>query len=199
MIPMEESDLAFEFGSRWQLVKFDEHRDYQKMKDILEGTRAIDFLGILDNKELYLIEVKNFRKHRIETKDRLTPPKLPKSRVVRQELVEGKPNQEKLDIEVAQKVRDSLACIIGAHRTSSTPEIWRPYAKLLCSVDARINVVLWLEHDLPSHPQQEEKVRASVQIKVFKKKLIWLTGQVFVCSLDAKGLPDVQVSNLPQS
>jgi hypothetical protein len=116
MTRIEEGSLAFDFGSRWQVFKFDSHRDYQKMKDLLEGTKAIDFLGILDHKELYLIEVKDFREHSIETKVRLIPQKVAKNRVTSQ------PDDEPLHIELAKKVRESLACIIGAHRTSSTPE-----------------------------------------------------------------------------
>ncbi len=93
---IEEEYLAFDFGERWKVFKFDDHRDYQRMKDTLEGTKAIDFLGVLDKKELYLIEVKDFRQHRIETRDRLLT--------------------GELAIELAQKVRDSLACIIGAYK-----------------------------------------------------------------------------------
>ena len=65
------------------------------------------FLGIWNKSELYLIEVKDFRHHRIETRDRLL--------------------KGELAAEVAQKVRDSLSCIIGAYRTSENPDHWKPY------------------------------------------------------------------------
>jgi hypothetical protein len=46
MTQFEESHLIFEFGD----------------------TKAVDFVGIWDDKELYLIEVKNFSGHRISSK-----------------------------------------------------------------------------------------------------------------------------------
>lgn len=179
MIRFEESDLAFEFGSHWRVFQFDKHHDYQNMKDTLEETKGIDFLGIYDNRELYLIEVKNLRGYRLENRDRLL--------------------KGELAIEVAQKVRDSLACIIGAHRTSSNPEFWQSYKRLLCDADASIKIVLWLEFDLPSHPQQARKVRASVATNVFKQKLTWLTRRVLVCGGSGEGLLDLQVNNLPRT
>ncbi len=178
MTRIEEGFLAFDFDERWHVFKFDDHRDYQKMKDVLEGTKAIDFLGILE-RELYLIEVKDFREHRIETKDKLS--------------------SGELAIEVAQKVRDSLACIMGAHRTSTTPEHWHPYVTLLCGRNTTIKIVLWLEHDLPSHPEPRKKALASVSTKVFKQRLTWLTSRVLVCSSDTQSLPDVEVNNLPRT
>src|SRR5262245_28843529 len=115
MISLEEGFLIFEFGERWNILKLDEHRDYRERIGKVEGTKAIDFLGILDDQELYFIEIKDFRDHRIETRGRLL--------------------SGELAIEVAQKVRDSLACIVGAYRTSSVPSSWQPYAKLLFDPD----------------------------------------------------------------
>ena len=72
MTRIEEGFLAFEFDNHWRIFKLDEHRDYRERIGKLEGTKAVDFLGILDERELYLIEVKDFREYRIENKDRLS-------------------------------------------------------------------------------------------------------------------------------
>ena len=180
MTRIEEGFLAFEFGNRWRVFKLDEHRDYRERVGKLEGTKAVDFLGILDENELYLIEVKDFRGHRIENKDRLLT--------------------GELAIEIAQKVRDSLACMIGAHRTSSLSEHWEPYLRFLCDRHRGIKVALWLEEDLPPpHPHLREKARASVETNIFKQKLTWLTTRVLVCGGSRESLPGVQVSNLPRN
>ncbi|MFC1974895.1 hypothetical protein ACFLXQ_00685 [Chloroflexota bacterium] len=180
MTRIEEGYLAFEFGQRWNVTKLDEHRDYRERIEKLEGTKAVDFVGILDKRDLYLIEVKDFRGHRIKNKDRLLKGKLP--------------------IEVAQKVRDSLACIIGAYHTSNEPEYWQSHVKLLCDRHRNIKVVLWLENDpLPSHRPLRQKTRASIRGKVFKRKLVWLTSHVLVCGKDRGALPDVTVNNLPRN
>lgn len=94
--------------------------------------------------------------------------------------------------------RDSLACIIGASRTSSTPAHWQPYAKLLGKAESPIKVILWLEHDLPSEPILRKKAMASVSVNNFEQKLIWLTNRVFVGNCGQPNLPDVQVTYLPR-
>lgn len=177
---IEEGFLAFDFSDSWRILKLDEHRDYRERIARLEGTKAVDFLSILDEQELYLIEVKDFRGHKIETRDRLLT--------------------GELSIEVAQKVRDSLACIIGAFRTSSEPEFWQPYATLLCNRGRTIKIVLWLENDLPPpHLRLRQKFMASISGNVFKQKLTWLTSRVLVCGSDKQGLPNLVVSNLPRT
>ncbi len=57
MTRIEEGRLAFEFGERWNVFKFDKHRYYQKRMEKLDETKAVDFLAILDEAELYLIEI----------------------------------------------------------------------------------------------------------------------------------------------
>lgn len=105
-----------------------------------------------------------------------------------------------LAIEIAQKVRDSIACLIGAYRTSNGSEHWESYIRFCCDRRSMIRIAVWLEEDLPPpHPRLRQKARASVEMKVFKQKLTWLTGHVLVCGRDKADLPEVQVSNLPQS
>ncbi len=176
MTRFKEGFLDFIFGERWQILKLDEHKDYRLRIGKLENTKAVDFIGILDQEELYLIEVKDLRGDRIANKDRLL--------------------KGQLAIEIAQKVKDSVACIVGAYRTSSTPQDWEPYLKILANKKKKIRVVLWLEHDLPSHYPSRKKVTSSVRIQIFKQKLTWLTSQVLVCSNSTVGLPDVTVNNL---
>ena len=174
----EEGFLVLDFDRKWHILKLDEHRDYRERMERVDETKAVDFAGILSRRDLYLIEVKDFRQYRIETQDRLS--------------------SGELAIELAQKVRDSVACIIGAHFTSSTPEDWKPFAETLCNQTRQIRVVLWLEHDLPSHPQQRKKALDSIRANVFKQKLAWLTKRILVCGSKKDGLPGLQVSNLPR-
>jgi hypothetical protein len=175
----EESALRFEFGNRWHVLKLDEHPDYRNRIEKLSGTKAVDFLGILDNDTIYFVEVKNFRGHRIENKERL---------------------QDGLLVdELGQKVRDSLACIISAHRVSSENELWKKFVDILCDKQKHIKVIIWLEQDLPNHPTQQRKTLNNISSTKFKSKLAWLTPYVMVGSLDNnKVLPDVKVDNLPR-
>ena len=150
MSAFEESHLRFEFGEGWQVLKFDEHCDYRNMQKSLPGTKGVDFVGVYGG-DLYLIEIKNFRGYRIENQQRL---------------IKGA-----LAVEFGQKVRDSVAGIVGFRRTSSQQEIWRPAVNSLCDPEQRVKAALWLEHDLPARDPQRHKAKRSVRTKVFKQKL----------------------------
>jgi hypothetical protein len=176
----EEGFLAFDFDEQWQILKLDDHPFYRKHMVRLEGSKAVDFIGVLDGVELYFIEVKDFRQHRIENKTRLAT--------------------GELAVEVGQKVRDSLACIIGAQQASNDPEAWQPYVGLLCRQEQNVKVVLWLEDDPPPpYHHLRQKARASISTQLFKQKLTWLTQRVLVCGSDKQGLPALTVANLPRS
>jgi hypothetical protein len=193
MTRFEEGDLVFEFGEKWQVFKLDEHRDYRERIAKIDETKAVDFVGIFNNEILYFIEVKDFRGHRVENRDRLFKAKLPSCQLVNGECQFDKGSLW-LPIELAQKVRDSIACIIGNSNTSSESEFWLPYAKLICN--QKIKVILWLEQDLPNNPIERNKVELSIRLKRFKQKLSWLTYNVLICNSNKQGLPDVKVSNL---
>lgn len=172
---IREGSLEFDFDDSWNVFKFDEHPYYRDQMEKLDETKATDLLGIFDD-QLFLIEVKDFRGHRIENRDRIL--------------------KGELCIEIAQKVRDSLACIVGAYRNSHDSEHWKPFAKLLCNPEKRVKVVVWLETDSPSHLRQRQRFGASVSMNRFKQKLKWLTSRVLVCSISGTGLPDLEVRNL---
>jgi len=197
MTRIEEGYLAFEFGERWRVLKLDEHRYYREHIGKIDETKAVDFVGIFDDKKLYFIEVKDFRGYRIENKDRFLRGKLSECQLIEGEcrLLKG---ESPLSVEIAQKVRDSIAGLIGAYRTSSEYEYWEPYVTLLCHKKRDIRVILWLEHDLPSHFALRRKAMESVSTKAFKAKLKWLTHSVFVYNSKKHDLPDVKVSNLPK-
>ena len=96
MTRFEESRLIFKFGDSWQVIQYDaKDSDYTKGLGIIEGSHAVDFVGIHDE-ILYLIEVKNYHNCRIENKPKL--------------------ENGELAVELAQKVRDTIAGIVGTHR-----------------------------------------------------------------------------------
>ena len=178
MIQFNEGVQSFVFGDKWIVLKLDESNAYRTgIEKRIQGTKAVDFVGVFNAQELYLIEVKDFRGHHIENRERLLKGELP--------------------VEVAQKVRDSLACIVGAFHNSSDLEEWKPYMQKLCNPNSEIKVVVWLEEDLPpSHPSLRRKSMDSTRASVFKQKLAWLTKRVLVCSSREQGLPELTVTNL---
>lgn len=59
MIQFTESDLIFNFPKKWQITKYDAHPFYQRLSGA--GMKGVDFMGIYEEKDLVLIEVKNYR------------------------------------------------------------------------------------------------------------------------------------------
>jgi hypothetical protein len=174
----DEGNLKFSFDASWQVVKYDDSSLYRKGVGILRGTKAVDFIG-LQKETVFFIEVKDFRGHRIENQNRL---------------IGGD-----LAIEIGQKVRDSVAGLIGAHRTSSDAETISPFVRVLLDSDSEIKVVVWLEHDLPDYLPKREKVKMSVEGNVFKQKLRWLTSKVLLSQVRDNVLKQsgLTVRNLP--
>jgi hypothetical protein len=51
----DEGTIQFDFGSRWVVEKLDEHKHYREGIEKLDGTKAVDFIGVFDDDDLYLI------------------------------------------------------------------------------------------------------------------------------------------------
>lgn len=176
----DEQYLRFEFDDEWQVTKYDSHRDYQKIQE-QTGAKGVDFVGLTptDGDRLYLVEVKDFRGYRIENKRRV--------------------KDSQLALEVAQKVRDTLAGIVGAYRASSEPEVWQAYARYLANAAPPLYVVLWLEEDLSHTPQERSRQKKSILGNQLKQRLKWLTTRVLVESISSSQLPDVVVKSLSRT
>lgn len=173
---IEESNLRFEFAEdNWWVVKFDEHINYTKVNDSLSGTKAVDFLGIYNNESLVLFEVKNFRNHTADpsTKARLAD------------------YAEELTTEIAQKVRDSIACIVASIRTTTNDaERWEQINKII-TTNKRISIIAWVEEDIKANTpyyKQKTKAHLSVRINKLKNKLHWLNAKVSMESIKNTGI-----------
>ncbi len=107
MSDFQESGISFKFSSpKWAVVKYDEHLAHKKVSNALQPTKAVDFLGIHDNRQLFLVEVKN-------TGGIRTMPET-------QEVLQAKGNE--LMRRIAVKVRDTIATATNAARFSTNDE-----------------------------------------------------------------------------
>jgi len=187
MSEFEEGYLKFTFtDAKWPAVrKYDDRSNtvYQEMRKHLQwekrGTKAVDFV-IGNAKECWFIEVKDFRGHPIENKKRMS----------------GK-GELPLETEVALKVCDSLAGVIGARRNPSMSEEWEGIVSPLIDPKKTVKVVLWLEYD-DTRVTKDWDAQANVIQSSLKKKLGWLTSKVMV--VNRKNMrPDfgIIVENLP--
>jgi hypothetical protein len=181
MPPFDEQHQRFTFDDqKWTVVKYDEHRDYRQKIANLHETKAVDFVGLHNGPDgaLCWIEVKDFRGYRIQNKRRLS--------------------DGELAAEVGQKVRDSVAGIVGAYRTSGQWETWRPFVRAIWRRENAIRVLLWLEEDNLPGPPGRRRNAAQVQTQLLRERLAWLTTRVFVVSRTLGGCPEgLVVTDLP--
>lgn len=180
MRTFEEQHLRFTFDDQWTVVKYDDHADYRDRIGRLERTRAVDFVGFCaqEDEALYWIEVKDFRGYRIQNKRRMS--------------------DGELATEVAEKVRDSVAGVLGAYRTAGEWRPWQPFVRGLWRRGCPIRVILWLEEDPMPGPQARRRNAAQVRARLLKDRLRWLTTKVLVISQATDGCPDgLTVADLP--
>ena len=124
---LSEGKLIFSFPDGWQASKYDDWRHYRHQAiKLCGGAKAIDILGLEPNAACWLLEVKDYRQHR---------------------------RTKAIDIaeEIAAKVRDTLAALVGAQLHASD-DIERSQAKSALRSKS-IRVVLHLEQ-----PQKHSKL-----------------------------------------
>lgn len=177
-----EGDFSFEFDDTWIPVRYDQHRDYVKKIGTLPQTKAVDIIAVRrsSGRPLFFIEITDLRGWRVANKDHLA--------------------SGELAIEVAQKVRDTVAGLVGAWRNSSDLESWRQSGDALFDRNRRIQVVLFLEQDLPQTPRERRFSQQDVLTQQIKGRLRWLTTKVLVTSQSRKhDLPGVFVRHRPKN
>ena len=181
MAAFDEGHQRFAFDDQqWTVVKYDDHRDYRQRIAKLQGTKAVDFIGLQNGPDgvFYWIEVKDFRGYRIHNKHRLS--------------------DGELATEAGEKVRDSVAGVVGAYCTSSQWEVWRPFVRAIWQRNSAIRVLLWLEEDNIPGPPGRRPNAAQVQAQLLEEKLDWLTARVLVVSQARGGCPrGLVVTDLP--
>ena len=153
MSNFQESGINFKFQSpKWNVVKYDEHLAHKKVSNALQPTKAVDFLGIHDNRQLFLVEVKNYRGH---THDAET-----------QEVLQAK--GEELMRRIAVKVRDTIATVTNSARFSTNDEdFFTRINQLLLDNQKKIVIIACIELDIAG--EKEHKARMSVWMQKLSK------------------------------
>lgn len=153
MSNFQESGINFKFQSpKWNVVKYDEHLAHKKVSNALQPTKAVDFLGIHDNRQLFLVEVKNYRGH---THDAET-----------QEVLQAK--GEELMRRIAVKVRDTIATVTNSARFSTNDEdFFTRINQLLLDNQKKIVIIACIELDIAG--EKEHKARMSVWMQKLKQ------------------------------
>lgn len=168
----KSSGLKFSFSENWTaLIQFDEHPDVIKFA---KGLSCVDFVGVLSENKLVLIETKNFKNRPVEE---------------RQSIFEklGSRNESPVVDEVAKNMKDFVVFVshISQKEDFGKGKIWKEYRASL--LEKEVVCVLWLELDnvLTNNVQKTRMYAAcGILTDLFQKELIWLAPakNVFVAS-----------------
>jgi hypothetical protein len=181
---LDVENQRFKFGDSWIIAfKYDDTKFYRtgperlkgSLKGVPQSTRAVDLIAIHKLNGLLLLEAKDCRGHRIDNRARI--------------------NDKEVALEVALKVRDTIASIVGASRK---PVEEFPSESLFSALESVkvVTVVLWLEDDAQKDPDSA-KLQLSVLNQELKKQLAWLQAKTFVLSSRVKNrLDQLSVTNL---
>lgn len=111
--------VEFEFPDGWTVTKYDDWAFYRRQFQRLGGgCHAVDLLALSPNRELFLIEVKDYSRP-------------------------GTPVPSQLVVEVGFKVRDTLAGLLAARVRANDPDERR--LAILFSKNSELKVVLHVE------------------------------------------------------
>lgn len=191
MKAVDVEHIRFVFGESWTLVeKWDDCREFREGIQRLNGrvhdeqtgeshptgTKAVDIIGVRRD-DLYLIEVKDFRGHAIETRRR---------------------QPQELPLVIGCKVRDTVAGLVGAGRSATAPWI-EACARLLIERRRRIHVLAWVVDPAlrASEPLTKRDIWQKERGDRLKQRLSWLTPHVSVTNPFERALADVVAQSLP--
>ena len=181
---LEVENQRFEFGDPWTVAfKYDDTTFYRReasrlqgeIEDVPHSAKAVDVVAIREPGGLLLLEAKDFRGHRIANKPRITG---------------------EVAVEVAVKVRDTVAALVGAAR-KPVDQFPSEVVSAALVRGREVTVVLWIEDDTFRNSNRV-KQQLSALNGVLKSKLGWLNVRTFVLSSDVPNrLNDLEVINLP--
>jgi hypothetical protein len=171
-----EDRLELTFPDDWTVIKYDEDSAFLNGLRRLQGSKAVDVIALAPRGPLFLIEIKDFRGHAIENRGRLRGPLF--------------------RVEIPEKVRDTVAGVIGAFRMrggDSPSRLW-PVVNHLSAAERHVVVLAWIEEDHEG-PLDRQKARASSYMKELGPPVRWLTQHVKVASTLLNPLADLGVGS----
>ena len=177
---INESNLNFRFKSDFAL-KFDDTQFYRRTFNSLPNSKGVDIL-YNSAQNFVMLEIKNCSGQESENRWRIAPNNQKKHLAP-----EGASERNSLDIEVAQTVAMTIACLTGAAtfgdlRPAAQPLL--PFSDALhreefSTCAKKLLVILFLEGQFRSQARTKKMVMTDLQHSL-RKKLDWLNCTVSV-------------------
>ncbi len=196
MIVMNESGLQFSFHKGDFLVKFDDTTFYRNYFNSFIGAKGVDFIyWHRENGRIYFIEVKNCKGHESENRWRICPND---RKLKTAAIIPDSDDRHSLDIEMAQKVAMTMACLAGAD-TFKQDEKAKEYVDLQACFQNKeksmIYVVLILEGDFSSRSRSKKMIMSELKQSI-ERKVHWLNCKVIVEDMDTHDDRDYSINKL---
>ena len=176
-----EGDLLFEFDEQlWRpLESWDKHAAYRTGIREMDGGKAVDFIGVYRDRDIYFIEVKDYRIH--EHRKEITPWN-----------------------EFELKVRNTVAGLVGSGRREQYADVCAPFLNALFG-RRKLKLVYWIELPPPSSAYPAIKRRrlaeAGFAARQTSRLVKWLDARAFSVSQEddyEQVVPGLRVQNLPR-
>lgn len=185
----KSSGVAFDFDEKeWQAWQYDEEADVNKAAGA--GLTCIDIIAIYRQRQLFLMEAKNYRNR-----------PLPQVSHIEKQLQPNSEKQIPIGAIVAENIKDSIVFLsyYSLLQTIEKPDFWNSIRAFLLDKNKEIHVIFWLEldHTYPNIPKQRLHVLKHTLQEQLSRKLRWLTSTekiVIKASNDAYPLPGVSIS-----
>ena len=174
---MIEGNIDFEFPNKYNVIKFDDTPFYRQYFNQLPYAKGIDFLA-MNSSEIIFLEVKDFRGREANTKWKV--------RLNKHKYGTNYERMDSLDIEIAEKVAMTLACLAGAttkrHLQNQLTAGQTILSMLMQNNLPSLRIILFLEGNFESHSKTQKMVMTAIK-KSIQKKLAWLNCKVEVENL----------------
>ena len=177
---INESGLKFCFAQETAL-KFDDTEFYRKQFNSLPGSKGVDIL--YDSTECFvMLEIKNCSGQETDNRWRIAP----NNKKIHL-APENAKDRESLDIEVAQKVAMTIACLTGATTFGDLRQAAHtliPFSDALhkgnfATYSKKLLVILFLEGQFGGQTRTKKMIMTDIQHSL-KAKLSWLNCAVSV-------------------
>lgn len=179
-----ESGMVITFPDDWKLLDYDNRAERKAKTPQDVFPYAVDFVLLRSSgrKTISFLELKGFQKMGSANRSKLA-------------------NGE-LETEMAKKVRDTIAGIVGFSRTSAAASEFAPFAKALGDNGVRFEINLWIEADhtllgkrekrnIDWNAQRKDEIQRQIEkfrkardgtfLKRMKRALSWASAEIQLC------------------
>lgn len=166
------------------VLKWDDHPSFLEGLGKVPNTRAVDFVLKTPDDLVVLLELKDFRGHRIENKKKFDPYELP--------------------TQVAEKVRDTLAGMLWSCGRDGLRDdvVHRVTKRVSACRREKLLVVLWLDQDRSGHGGEAATLQREIELRLkrhIEARVVVTSLRLREAALPRARYPWLEAESLPKT